>query len=137
MSSYKSCSFLFSLGTTRRSKRVKNLEEEVEFILSQEESDEEMNSESNKMLIINKTPSKNNEIRKATTPTASQTVLHDLYQTPRRSCRKSIKPCQDYEEIVNKSLRLCTSSAKKGVLVDQKKMDEIEENDENEIVEPR
>ena len=126
--------FFFSLETTRRSKRVKNLEEEVEFILSQEESDEDINSDTNKKDMINKTPSKNQEIREATTPTSSQKVLHELNQTPRRSCRKSIKPCQDYEEIINKSLRLCTRSAKKDFLVGQKKMDE---NEENEIVQPR
>ncbi|TMW43704.1 hypothetical protein DOY81_011216 [Sarcophaga bullata] len=121
--------------TTRRSKRVKNLEEEVEFILSQDESDEEIKSDANNKDIISKTPSKNNEIREATTLTASQTVLHELHQTPRRSCRKSIKPCQDYEEIVNKSLRFCTR--KKDFLVGQKKIDEIEENEENEIIQPR
>lgn len=122
--------FLEIKGSTRRSKRVKNLEEEVEFILSHAENDEDFHSTTNKAQLNSTTPLKQGEIREVKTPTACQAVLLEFQQTPRRSCRKSIKPTQDYEDIVNKSLRLCTRSA-------AKKLNEVVENEENEVVKPK
>ncbi|KAI8130120.1 hypothetical protein FF38_02772 [Lucilia cuprina] len=124
--------------STRRSKKVKNLEEEVELIFSQDETDED--AKENLEEILPKTPSRRDGRKNAaTTPKAtSQAVLQENLQTPRRSCRKSIRPTQEYDDIVNKSLRSCTRSAKKHLLVTAE--EEIEENFENkneEIIQPK
>ncbi|KAM7362155.1 mitotic spindle and nuclear protein isoform 2-T2 [Cochliomyia hominivorax] len=125
--------------STRRSKKVKNLEEEVEIIFSQDESDEDINTKENKKEeFLHKTPSRRNAIKESTTPSATQTVLQEMLQTPRRSCRKSIKPTQDYDDIINKSLRSCTRSAKKNLLVtEEQDEEENEENHIGEIVQPK
>ncbi|XP_037807472.1 AT-rich interactive domain-containing protein 4B [Lucilia sericata] len=124
--------------STRRSKKVKNLEEEVELIFSQDESDEDVKE--NLEEILPKTPSRRDGRKNtATTPKAtSQTVLQENLQTPRRSCRKSIRPTQEYDDIVNKSLRSCTRSAKKHLLVTEEE-EEVEEKMENkdEIIQPK
>ncbi|XP_005189326.2 probable serine/threonine-protein kinase kinX isoform X1 [Musca domestica] len=116
-------------NVSRRSRKVKNLEKEVEMILSQDESDEERENDE-ELAPLPKTPSTRRRQVKGTacTPQASESVLQDMLQTPRRSCRKSIKPPQDYDDIVKHSTR---RSARKKL----KPLDENNEENENEIEE--
>lgn len=128
--------------SSRRSKKVKNLEEEVEFIFSQDESDEENEVKEIKDEILPKTPSRRTRAKEVeTTPSTSQSVLKEMLQTPRRSCRKSIKPTQDYDDIINKSLRSCTRSAKKHLLatdeVDEEENDNVENHEVETEVQPK
>lgn len=110
------------------------MEEEVELIFSQDESDEDISASVNHEEILPTTPQTNNA-KEATTPGALQTVLQHILQTPRRSCRKSIKPSQDYDDIVHKSLR-CTRSAKKNLLCTEE-LEEDLENQEAETTQPK
>ncbi|XP_073815241.1 mitotic spindle and nuclear protein [Musca autumnalis] len=115
-------------NVSRRSRKLKNLEKEVELILSQDESEEEKEIvEKDDLVPLPKTPSTKKSTRKtiACTPQASDSVLQDMLQTPRRSCRKSIKPPQDYDDIVRHTTR---RSARKKL----NSLDENNEEDENE-----
>ena len=109
--------FVFVENSLAGRKKVKNLEQEVEMILSQDESDEEIvQSKANPI-----TP-KNKKTALPETPTVAK-IPEDSIQTPRRSVRRSIKPPQDYEEIVasgKKRLR----SASRG----RKQLQELQED---------
>ncbi|XP_075148151.1 mitotic spindle and nuclear protein [Haematobia irritans] len=111
-------------NVTRRSRKVKNLEREVELILSQDESEEEQQPESRDRQEeepLMKTPSTKRPLRNAAYTPRPTEVLQDILQTPRRSCRKSVKPPQDYDDII---VRQSTRSTKK-------KLDTLDDNDEN------
>lgn len=117
--------------STRRSRKVKNLEKEVEMILSQDESEEEAIPNPSYEPQLPKTPTTTRRRAKSAagvmcTPRASETVLQDMLQTPRRSCRKSIKPPQDYDDII---VRQSTRSAKKRLT----SLGEEAHNEENEL----
>ncbi|XP_065371675.1 uncharacterized protein Mink isoform X2 [Calliphora vicina] len=117
---------------SRRSKKVKNLEEEVELIFSQDEGDEITNENMEEILL--KTPSRRDKAKCPDTPTASQTVLQEMLQTPRRSCRKSIRPTQEYDDIINKS---CTRSTKKHLLITEETIEEDVKNQDCEIIQSK
>ncbi|XP_061398085.1 putative leucine-rich repeat-containing protein DDB_G0290503 [Musca vetustissima] len=109
-------------NVSRRPRKVKNLEKEVEMILSQDENEDETEIDENGAVEpLLKTPSTRRRQKvTACTPQASESVLQDMLQTPRRSCRKSIKPPQDYDDIVKQSARRSA----------RKKLNSLEENNE-------
>ncbi|XP_013110512.2 uncharacterized protein LOC106089242 isoform X1 [Stomoxys calcitrans] len=125
------------VNVTRRSRKVKNLEQEVEMILSQDESDEEpqpqQKAPSFKEASMLKTPSAKRPLKNAAcTPQPSSEVLQDILQTPRRSCRKSVKPPQDYDDII---IRHSTRSAKKKFAATNENNEENQECSESVVKE--
>lgn len=97
-------------GTTSAKKRqsyrkIKNLEEEVELILPQEENDGDVvdNAKAAEETLV-VSPGKEAIKQIPVTPRrrTANVELEDRLQTPRRSVRKSVKPAQDYEDIVVK-----------------------------------
>lgn len=112
-------------GSCRRPKKVKNLEQEVEEIINQEEGENEEN-----VNIFTKTPKSTKKTRPqdANSPMpSSQAVPNAMLQTPRRSCRKSVKPTQDYDDIVNKSCRSILKSGRKTIILEVSEEEEEQE----------
>uniref|UniRef100_W8BEY8 Uncharacterized protein n=2 Tax=Ceratitis capitata TaxID=7213 RepID=W8BEY8_CERCA len=86
-----------------RRTRTENLEKEVELIMSQEDDSDhemEMEIEISKENQVPGTPKKTEGVGHFP-QTPSSRRIENLNQTPRRSARKSIKPVQEYEDIVS------------------------------------
>ncbi|XP_036325075.1 uncharacterized protein LOC118738257 [Rhagoletis pomonella] len=100
-----------SKNQSRRSSRrhrAKDLEQEVELIMSQED-DSDMEMEKSKENDLPTTPKSHKQIDyQHRSPSVG--TNDTLAQTPRRSTRKSIKPVQEYEDIVSRKRQLRSAS---------------------------
>ncbi|XP_036324405.1 uncharacterized protein LOC118737767 [Rhagoletis pomonella] len=100
-----------SKNQSRRSSRrhrTKDLEQEVELIMSQED-DSDMEMEKSKENDLPTTPKSHKQIDyQHRSPSVG--TNDTLAQTPRRSTRKSIKPVQEYEDIVSRKRQLRSAS---------------------------
>ncbi|XP_054725942.1 uncharacterized protein LOC129235895 [Anastrepha obliqua] len=95
---------LRSQRSSRRN-RTQNLEKEVELIMSQEDDSEDEMSKEQNIPVTSKTYRKNDVQNQSLSLAKSDTA-----QTPRRSTRKSIKPVQEYEDIVGRRRELRSAS---------------------------
>lgn len=111
---------------SRRSRKVKNLEEEVEYIFSQDECEEENKVVLSENQKFTKT-AQPEKIMLTTPPKQDPKFVRQDLQTPRRSCRKSVKPAQDYDDIVKSGLRFCTRSGKKALSAEAERDENVDE----------
>ncbi|XP_053945943.1 uncharacterized protein LOC128855239 [Anastrepha ludens] len=95
---------LLSQRSSRRN-RTQNLEKEVELIMSQEDDSEAETSKEQYIPVTSKAYRKNDGQNQSLS-----LVKSDTAQTPRRSTRKSIKPVQEYEDIVGRRRELRSAS---------------------------
>ncbi|XP_014099701.3 uncharacterized protein Mink isoform X1 [Bactrocera oleae] len=110
-----------------RRNRPEDLEEEIEMIMSQDDvSDIEMDIAKENVTTL--TPQSNKHIEQIVSPGELKT--NALAHTPRRSTRKSVKPVQEYEDIVT-----CKRQLRSTLKVEEKINEK--EGEENNTEEPQ